>query len=419
VNLFSGFKNLALRGINALAGRAFHILHPVRKPKSPLADRLLADALRLAELPSPTVQEEQRAEFILERLSILGINPLIDTWGNIRFRLHAPALVNEPPLLLFADLGSCRWHPVESFSRLDAETAQGAALADALGPAALLSLAEAAAGGRLRYRRDLLFLFAAGSPNASDERPFKALAEDPLNRPFAALALRGLTLGSLVTRMRGIYRMEIGFSLERRDESAQDPGNSGKDGPDEALDQTGPVPSNAVVNGMLITGQTLLRITWDTQDTTRLYIRRIEAGAAFGKTPVEGLLEIELESSDGAQLDRALRRAQAAAGQAASAPGLRAQARTVSAIPVGDPALNQELIKTVFTLLKEQRIKIQEENGPDRSALLSIQGVPALSLGIALGREGRIRDTIEIASIERGRVFLETLITRLTWTVNR
>jgi hypothetical protein len=350
----------------------------------------------LAEIPSPTEQEEQRAAFVLERLKSLGLSPLVDETGGILVRLHAADLANLPPLLLFTDLGSSRWHPLESLCRLDAETAKGAGLADSLGTAALLSVAEGVISGRLEAGRELILLFAAHSFDNTGVNLFRNFTEDAANRPTAAIGVRGLALGALTNNTRGTYRMKISLSLE-----------GGR--PEKAVGEA----SGAVVDTLLDTAHKLSGITWDTEGTTKLYIRHIEAETTFGRTPTEGILEIELESSDGARLDMAMNTVKATVENAAPALGLKTEARISSFIPVGDPGVNEGLIKIVTGILKDQRIRVQEENGADVAAYLSNQGIPALSLGVASGREGLTRDTIEIDSIEKGRVLMETLIARL------
>jgi hypothetical protein len=395
VKITEKLEKLLLRGMNTLSGKAAGIFHAPRPPHSPLGDRLLADALRLAEIPSPTEQEEQRAAFVLERLKSLGLSPLVDETGDILARLHTAGLANLPPLLLFTNLGSSRWHPLESLSRLDADTAKGAGLADSLGAAALLSLAEGISTGRLETRseqavREILLLFAAGSfDNAGDQR-FRAFVENTANRPAAALGLRGLDLGTLVNNTRGIYRMKIGLSLDAAKGAA-----------------------GSVVETLLDTAHKLTGITWDTEGTTRLYIRHIEAETSFGRTPAEGILEIELESSDGARLEMAMNTVKATVENAAPT-GLKIEVQISSFIPVGDPAVNQALIRTLTGIMRDQRIKVQEESGADIAAYLSNQGIPALSLGVASGREGLVRDAVEIDSIEKGRLLLEALVLQLS-----
>jgi hypothetical protein len=416
IGIVEGFQKLIVRGINTLAGKAAGILHAPRKSKSPLADRLLADALRLAEIPSPTGREEQRSSFVLERLKALGLSPLVDDGGNIVVRIHSADLEDAPPFLLFTNLGSDRWHPLESLSRLDAEAARGAGLADSLGAAALLSLAEGVSCGRIESSREIILLFAAGSFDNNDGSFFLPVTGDDANRPAAAIGVRGLTLGMVVNNSRGIYRMKINLSLEAGSPGRSDGGEGRQkkaEAPSGGHGGRGPAGSGPVVDTLLDTAYKLAGITWDTEGTTKLYIRHIEAETAFGHTPSEGLLEIQIESSDGARLEMAMNTVKATVENAASGPELRKEVLITSFIPVGDVSVNDKLMRTVADILKELRIKVQEENGADVAAHLSAQGIPALSLGIALGREGMTRDTIEIDSIERGRVLLETLMNRL------
>ncbi|MDR2630349.1 MAG: hypothetical protein LBC60_05455 [Spirochaetaceae bacterium] len=385
------------RGINALLGKITRWFHRPKKPVSPLADRLLADALRLAEIPSPTRQEEQRVAFVLERLNSLGFVPRIDENGNVLVRIHSAELVDEPPLLLFTDLGSSRWHPLESLSRLDAAHAAGAGLGDVLGAAALLSVAETIAGGRNICCRDLLLLFAARSFDDPKTDVFYSVTEIPLNRPCAAIGIRGFTLGSIRAHTQGTYRITISFSLDTKKE------RESPESPDGA---------NIVVEALLSIVQKLSRITAD-HSAVHFYTRRLEAGTGFGRTPSEGLLEIELESSDASRLDEIRNQVTAAAESAGEGKLLKTTVTVTSFIPVGDPAINADLLREVREIMKELRIKINEENGSDPSAFLSHQGIPALSLGMVNGQEGLLKDNIEIGSIEKGRLLLERIITQV------
>jgi acetylornithine deacetylase/succinyl-diaminopimelate desuccinylase-like protein len=370
------------------------MLRRPRKPGSPLADRLLADALRLAEMPSPAGKEERRIDFVLDRLNSLGVTSRVDGEGNILARLHPAEAGGEPPLLLFADLGSRRWHPLESLSRLDQEYARGAGLADSLGAAALLSVAEGFSSNTIKSRRDILLLFAVRSGDDPENKLFLPYVEDPAKRPKAALGIRGLLLGTLTTRARGTCRMEISLSRDRQ------------------APRGAAVSPTAVVDTLLSVAGRLSGISWDTEGLTRLYIRRIEAATTFGRCPAEAEMDVELESSDGALLEMATNTVRATVENSGS-PGIRIVIGTSSGIPVGDPVVNGELVNTVTEVMKEQRIKITEDQGADISAFLSNRGIPALYLGIALGEEGPEQDTIEINSIERGRQVLEKVILRL------
>jgi hypothetical protein len=410
VGFLTYFQNSIIRGINLLSGKASSVFYHNRKSGSLLADRILADALRLAEVPSPTHREEQRAAFVLERLNALGLVSQVDDEGNILVRIHIPSVIDEAPLFLFSDLGSSRWHPLESLSRLDALHARGAGLADILGTAALLSVAEAFSSGRLTSSRDILLLFAARSFDDPESKVFLHITENPLLRPFAAIGIQGFMLGTVITHTQGTYRISIAVSLDRKEKEA------GKEGDGEGPESPKAAAESAamVVDALISAARRLSDITWDSKGSTHLHIRRIEAGTGFGRVPTEGVLELELESSDGTLLDMAMDTVKATAESAAQGPEVKTEVTITSFIPVGDPSINAELSKTIRGIMKDLHIKIKEENGSDPSAFLSHHGIPALSVGIAQGREGLTHDTIEIASIEKGRQLIEAIIERKT-----
>ncbi|MDR3138690.1 MAG: hypothetical protein LBT95_03340 [Treponema sp.] len=407
--VFSKIKKLGFRLYNSLAGKAARVFHRPRKVKAPLADMLLADALRLAEIPSPTPGEEQRAVFVLERLKTLGLIFNTDDEGNILVRLHSPQAADERPLLLFAPLGSGRWHPLESLSRLDAQNALGAGLADTLGSAALLSLAETFVAGKLKNCRDLLLLFAVRSLDDPENRVFPSLLENSRYYPFAALGVQGLSLGRVITHARGSYRILISVSQNDTEEDKKKtilP--AGKAPPDEPAE-----PSNRVTDFLITAARELLNLPWEGEGKTDLYIRCLEAETLFGRTPLEGRLEIELDFSAGSSPEKLFQTLNTVVETLARGTDLKIKIRITSFIPAGDIGINAPLTALLKTVMKEQRIKIKEEGGPDPSAFFAGPGIPALSLGIALGREGGSRDLIEIASVEKGRLLLENLAFRL------
>jgi hypothetical protein len=412
MNRLARFINKIISKLNRLSGKAATALDRVRGASSPLADRLLADALRLAEIPSPTHQEEQRAAFILERLANLGISPQMDGRGNILVRIPSAEPLDDSALLLFSDMGSNHWHPLTSLTRLDPQYARGTGLADVLGCAALLSVAEALKEQRLRAGREVTLLFAARSLDDPGGDAFFSISDAPAHFPCAAIGIRGLTLGSVVTNTQGIYRIRVTVGREQNEKEA-----AREEGPDVPLE---PELANRVVDTLMATARKLSGITWDSRGATRFFIRRIEAGTGFGRAPQEGVLEIELESSDGAQLEMAMNTVKATAENTAKFfgespkpdPAIKTEVSIASYIPVGEQSNNLELLKTIREAMKDLHIRLREENGADPSAVLANRGIPSYSVGIARGWEGLNSDTIDIASIEKGRQLIEALILR-------
>ena len=374
--------------------RASSVLRSLRKSRSPLSDRLLSDALRITAIPSPTTREEQRAAFVLERLNSLGIPSRVDEDGNIAARLTCPAPDDSRPILLAADLSSPRWHPLESLSRLDADRARGAGLSDALGVAMLLSVAEAMLSGLVAGHKDVLLLFTVRPLDDPRSETFRRIAEDAQDRPLAALVVRGLSLGTVATKPLGTYRIEVKIRTD-----LENPEGAGK--PGSAVDAT------------VSLARALSGVTWDAEKMTTCRIRRVEAGAGFGREPTEGILDIELESSSEAVLELAMKAAVATAESKCREANARAQVTIVGHVPVGDPGVGAALGRLVTQALRDQHIRIREENEADPASFFSSLGIPAISVPIATGREGLIHDEIETSSIEKGRKLLLSVLERV------
>lgn len=395
--IFDDLKRKLVTTVQSFSRKASVVVRSLKQSRSPLTDRLLAEALRLSELPSPSKNEEQRVGHILERLSSLGITGYVDEDGNVLARLFCPEASDPSPLLLFSDLGSRRWHPILSLGSVDADSARGAGLADSLGPAALLSVAESILSGALACRKNIVLLFGARSFEDTENGVFQRIGEDPNQRPFAAIGLRGLPLGALMTKTLGTYRVEVKVRTDLSDPNIID----------------GSIPPSAV-DVVVAVARKLAGVVWDSERTTHCRIRRIEAGTGFGHDPVEGVLDMELESSEGPLLEMAMKAAVATAQTTGEELKAKTQVSVVGHVPVGNSKESEGLRELVMGIMKEQRIRVIEKTEADSAAFLSVQGIPALSIGLAQGREGLEMDEVIIESIERGRTLLFSLVERLS-----
>jgi hypothetical protein len=364
------------------------------KMPSPLADRLLVDALRLTEIP-PVLKEEKKTAFVAERLISLGLSPEFTQSGSLYVRLYSESSSDVPadkaspePLLLFTSLISNRWHPTQSLSRLDQVNACGAGLADSLGPAALIAAAESFCGGRIKSNRDLSLLFAVRSMD-DPENQYRLLTNNPQHRPFAAIGVRGLSLGRVI-HSRGFCRICIHF------DAGKGSGNGAK--------------ATAAVEALINTARDLQGIRWDGEGRVRFYICRIEASAVNRHSPNEGFLECELESSEAGLLRMTMNAVRATAKKNGEAAGVNVTAELLSFIPPGEQKRCDLLFEILKTEMKKLKIKIREEEGSDPASLFSAEGIPSLSLGLAEGNQGEDQDCINIESVEKGRLLLEALI---------
>jgi hypothetical protein len=392
------------------------LFHRPKKPAAPLADRLLADALLLGEIPSPTEREEERAVFVAERLNSLSIPHTIDDEGNISVRLHGRGGRSAEPLLLFTGLSSERWNSFDSLGHLDTRYARGAGLADALGPAALLSVAESHNAGRSFWERDIILLFSVFGFDDPSKDAFLPFAE-ARRRPFAALGIRGFSLGSIFTPAQGSYRVEI--KLYRETEEEQKKAEERKKHAKAPETEGKPVTQGKPVNVAGDLTRTLVNMASGYLEKSgeagdlSINIRRIEARTVYDRVPLEGVLELDLASSSKEELDGALERIKADT-EKYNVEGLGSSLQVLSSIPPADPACCGKLAGILGKAVKSLKLKPAEHSGADPSSFLVIMGIPALSIGLAGGRAGVDHDTVEIATVETGRLLLERCIELVT-----
>ncbi|MDR1419118.1 MAG: hypothetical protein LBI86_01970 [Treponema sp.] len=381
-------KKLFGWGLNSLSGKIHRIVYRPKRSASPLADRILADALRLAELPSPSGGEEKRTAFVRERLAAAGLVPVTikGKGGGLLVRLDPPGAKKGPPVLLYTGLRSYRWHPTESLARLDRKNAEGAGLSGALGPAALLSLAERITSGRLRVTCGVVLFFSVLSP-ADPENQYRTLLDELGEKPAAAVGLRGFSLG-LIIRPRAFCRQRITLTPSAK--------QSAKSGEYAAADTAASLGGYLLEKGR--------------ESGVDFHIRRMEGGGPGGDGEGQAVLETDTEAPDGGLLAGFTDLVTAGAERLAGEAGIGADVRILSFVSPGDPVVSRGLFDILLPVMRRERVKIREEDGMDTAGLFSAEGIPALSLGLALGKAEASRDIVDITSVEKGRRLLERFI---------
>lgn len=393
MNLFSKLKNSFTGTYHRVVKSSQTVLGSLKQTKHPLADRILSDALQLSGIPSPTDKEEARSTFIVERLNNVGVQGTLDESGHLLARIPCSVAEDVKPILLVAFLPSEHWHPTASLGRLDTEKAYGSGLADAIGPATLLAVAEAMKTGFLRCNRDVLLLFTASPLGKVPTALYDRLLERPATAPKAVFSIRGLSLGVLNTSYKGTYQIRVRLTLDDSEEADI---------------------RYSAVDAITQLTQSLSMVQWDEKAETSSIISRIEAGFGFGKHPSEGLVEIELYSSDSAVLDMAMKAVVATAEKTALQYKAKAQVEVVSYIPVGKADVNQHLTSLASSTMKDLHIKIKEKSAVTAVSYFTTRNIPALVLGMATGHIGLEYDEVKVETLELGRKLLFTLLEKLS-----
>ena len=381
-----------LSGVRDILAAARRLLRPAagRPQKRPVAEigpyvnRVLSDATLFNQIPSPTERESARTDFILERLADFGYTGSeIDSLGNVTAVVPAREGTDEH-VLVFAGVRCDEYSPLESMARLESDRLAGRGVAESAVPvAALLVLAEYLARNQLQYDRNVLFLFTVHDPGELDSPPLEGFLRQWKARLHGAAFVRGLDLGTVGDRPLGTCKLEVRMRTPERDLMG------------------GGLAVSAVTTLSTVAAR-LGGIRWDQQNTTFLNIAKLEAGLGFGWFPAEGIMELEVFSPDANALDVARNAMVATINGVAAEAGAQADITVRSVLPPGNPDLNAEMSEQLRRVHEKLRIKSRAVSIPTSASILSSQGIPALTLGVAAGRKSATEEYVEISSLELG-----------------
>ncbi len=351
-------------------------------------NRILSDAILFNETQASPDRTIRRMDFIVQRLSEFGYpDPRIDQWGNVSIIVPASRPTNDHALLL-ADIGAGVDSPSDCFVTLEAGRARGGGLAEnSVGVAALLVLAEYIAAAGLTYDRNLVLLFSCFDPGQREAQPLERFLQGWKGRLLFAAYVRSLALGRIQDRPMGTCKLCVTVRTEQRDLMRSEGAAS-------------------AISVLAAAASRLGSIRWDAEGNTFLNIARLEAGAGFGWYAAEGVLELEIFSTDASALEVARKAVSATIGTVASEAGARAEVAVKTFYPVGNPAGNTQMnaglndaLRRVYARL---RIKPQPTSVPDHSAFINSLGIPSVSLGITTGSRSLTEESVDTKPIEAG-----------------
>jgi tripeptide aminopeptidase len=255
--------------------RLFEQLAPARGRLRAADARVLRTQITLSEIPAPTGAEAARARFVRDRLVALRLADVtIDDVGNVT--ALRPGAGHDAPVLVCAHLDTVFPGGTVVAVQRDGPRLAGPGIVDnSRGLAALLALAEAIDGDRVRTRSPILFAATVGEEGAGDLRGAKHLFAGLATPPAACIALDGAGDDRIVTRALGSRRFRITF---------RGPGGHSW-------------AAYGIANPIHAAGAVAARVAalpLPRTPRTTLSICRIGGGLSINAIPAEGWLEVDL-----------------------------------------------------------------------------------------------------------------------------
>jgi len=345
------------------------------------ADDIVAEAIRICEIPAPTFDEGERAAYVRSRFEALGLADVtIDAAGNARAR--RPGAGGGPGVAVAAHVDTVFPRETDVTVRREGGRLLAPGIGDnSVSVAAMLGVLGALNAAGVRTDGDLFVAGNTGEEGLGNSRGMWAFLTDVRDRVGSAVAVEGMEVERIVHVAVGSRRYEATFTARG--------GHSWQDFPS---------PSAVHIMGRAISGIADLAVPDEPRTT-------FNVGVASGGTTVNTIaararMLIDMRSVDAGALAEIERRvlevvrASAAAGHGAVALTLVGD-RPAGAIPADHPVVQQ-----CMAIHRALGIGVYTEAASTDHNVPLAMGIPGVCLTIAEGaNEHRLDEYLEIAMV--------------------
>lgn len=327
--------------------------------------RVVELAIQIQQIPAPTFQEEQRAEFIRKLFGDEQLQDVcLDETGNVLARL--PGKGEAKPLIISAHMDTVFPAGTDLSVKRGSELVHGPGLGDnSMGVAALFGLVWALKERAIPLRGDVWFVANVCEEGLGDLRGMKAVVDRFEADVHAYLILEGLALGHVYHRAVGVRRYRV--------RARTGGGHSWSDyGQPSAIHEL----AKLVVE--------LAALNLPTYPRTTMNVGRISGGTSVNVIASEASFELDLRSEGQAALAELISTAEMVIQQA-NKPGVKVDAEIIGQRPAGEISANHPLVLLAKNCLREQGLEAGLISGSTDANIPLSKGYPAIVLGVTTG----------------------------------
>jgi acetylornithine deacetylase/succinyl-diaminopimelate desuccinylase-like protein len=348
------------------------------------AARVVEEAIRICEIPAPTFEEAERAEYVKARFQALGLQDvMIDAAGNVRGR--RPGTGSGPGVAVGAHLDTV--FPKGTDVRVKREGSR--LLAPGIGDnsvavASLLAMVEALDTGGVRTAGDLYLTCNTGEEGLGDLKGMKAFVADVKDRVKALIALEGLKVNRIIHVAVGSRRYKVTFTARG--------GHSWGHFPS---------PSAIHIMGRAIADISRLEVPSDPKTTYNVGV--VRGGTTVNTIASEAEMLVDMRSVDIAALADLEGRLLAIVERTAADGNGQVRLDLVGDRPAGSIPPDHPVVATAKAAHRALGLQTYTEaSSTDVNAALGV-GLPGVCISITEGaNEHRLDEYIETGSIPTG-----------------
>lgn len=349
-----------------------------------LADWVIEEAIRVQQIPAPTFAEDERATYVAQQFTALGLEDVtIDDQKNVYGR-HPGDRDDTQGILITAHTDTVFPAHTDLKIRREANIVYGPGIGDnSMGVAALLGLIHWMKTEAITPVTDCWFVATSCEEGLGNLNGIRAAYKRLKHKVQAVINLEGLAFGHIYHAGIAVHRLRI---------------RAQADGGHSWLHFGRP----SAVHGLMKLGAAIQTIAVPASPRTTYNIGMIEGGHAINAIGTQAQLWLDLRSEERQTLEQ-LRATVDALIQTASEPGLTFEVEVVGDRPAGSIPQDHTLVKGALSALEAVGVRGTLERGSTDGNIPLAEGCPTVTIGITRGSNAhRLDEYIERAPVKAG-----------------
>ncbi len=357
-----------------------------------IREMLLANAVMIGEIPSPTGEEEERITFLGNRYTEEGLDNIsIDEAGNCMAMI--PGSVGENNILVCAHADTVFNSKIDHAMSVQQNTITGPGIGDnSLGLAALATMPSVLKRLDLQLEDNIILLADTGSlglGNLSGIRFFLDNFKSPIR---AGVCVEGIHLGRLSYSSVGMLRGEIKVRMPSEYDWTR-------------FGASNPV---AILSKVI---QQIMRIPIPNEPETKIIFGSMNAGTSFATQPTSARLRFEIRSEEGGMVSKLRDQIEDIIDEIANSTNTGIKLSIIAQRKKGGLEYGHPLVKCMRSIHNQLDIKSHVEPSVGELSELIAHEIPSVTLGLTKGSHKNEDDeTIEIQPTFDGLAQLVALL---------
>ena len=350
-------------------------------------------AIAIQQIPAPTFEEGERAEFVRGHFLEAGLQDVsVDEAGNVLARLPG---AGAPPLVVSAHLDTVFARGTNLRLTRDLERIHGPGIGDnSMGVAALLGLAWTLRERGTSLPGDVWLVANTGEEGLGNLRGMKAIVDRFAANVSSYLIIEGMALGHVYHRAVAVQRYRV---------SARTAGG-------HAWSDYG---KPSAVHELAALTAKIASLQLPPMPRTTLNVGKIAGGTSINTVAAEASLELDMRSESPQALAELVSRVDALI-ETANRPGVRVEAESIGHRPGGSIPAEHPLIRLAVACSRAQGIEPSLIGGSTDANLPLSRGLPALVVGVTTGGGAHtLGEFVDVEPVARGMGALAEFVSKV------